>query len=135
VRKRVTGSGENQQMNYQPKTIRTFIGAKNYDESREFYRAIGFEEVVIDVTMCLFQVNENLGFYLQDYYVEDWANNSMIFLEVDDVEKCAEELLGKGLHDKYQYVRFTEIKQFEWGRELFMHDPSGILWHFCEFNE
>jgi catechol 2,3-dioxygenase-like lactoylglutathione lyase family enzyme len=135
VRKRVTGSGENQQMNYQPKTIRTFIGAKNYDESREFYRAIGFEEVVIDVTMCLFQVNENLGFYLQDYYVEDWANNSMIFLEVDDVEKCAEELLGKGLHDKYQYVRFTENKQFEWGRELFMHDPSGILWHFCEFNE
>lgn len=122
-------------MNYQPKTIRAFIGAKNYDESREFYRAIGFEEVVIDATMCLFKVDENLGFYLQDYYVEEWANNSMIFLEVDDVEKCAEELLGKGLHNKYKYVRFTEIKQFEWGRELFMHDPSGILWHFGEFNK
>jgi catechol 2,3-dioxygenase-like lactoylglutathione lyase family enzyme len=135
LRKRATGSGESQQMNYQPKTIRAFIGAKNYDESREFYRAIGFEEVVIDATMCLFKVNENLGFYLQDYYVEEWVNNSMIFLEVDDIEKCAEELLGKGLHDQYQYVRFTEIKQFEWGRELFMHDPSGVLWHFCGFNE
>ena len=34
-------------MNYQPKNIRTFIGAKNYDESREFYRALGFEEVIV----------------------------------------------------------------------------------------
>lgn len=122
-------------MNYQPKTIRTFIGAKNYNQSREFYRALGFEEVSIDEKMCLFKVNENLGFYLQDYYVKSWVNNSMVFLEVDDVDKCAEELLSKGLHDKYKYVRFTEIKQFDWGRELFMHDPSGVLWHFCEFNK
>lgn len=122
-------------MNYQSKTIRTFIGAKEYNKSREFYRALGFEEVVIDEKMCLFKVNENLGFYLQDYYVKAWVNNSMIFLEVDDIEKCAEELLSKGLHKKYKYVRFTDIKQFEWGRELFMHDPSGILWHFCEFNK
>ena len=121
-------------MNYQPKTIRTFIGAKNYKESREFYRALGFEEFIIDEKMCLFKVNEDLGFYLQDYYVKSWVNNSMIFVEVGNIEKCAEELLSKSLHHKYKYVRFTEIKQFDWGRELFMHDPSGVLWHFCEFN-
>ncbi len=122
-------------MNFQPRTIMPFIGATNYDESREFYRALGFEEVVLDEKMCLFKVNEALGFYLQDYYVKAWVNNSMIFLEVDDIERCAEELLGRGLQDQYKYVRFTEIKQFEWGRELFMHDPSGVLWHFCEFNK
>ena len=122
-------------MKFQPRTIRPFIGAKNYHESREFYRALGFEEVVLDEKMCLFKVNEALGFYLQDYYVKAWVNNSMIFLEVDDIERCAKELLGKGLQDQYKYVRFTEIKQFEWGRELFMHDPSGVLWHFCEFDK
>jgi hypothetical protein len=122
-------------MNYLPKTIRTFIGAKNYKESRAFYRDLEFEEVIINDKMCLFKVNEDLGFYLQDYFVEDWVNNSMIFLEVNDIEKCAEELLGKGLHDKYHDIRFSEIKQFGWGRELFMHDPSGVLWHFCEFNQ
>ena len=122
-------------MNYQPKAIRTFIGAKNYDESRAFYKALGFEEVVLDEKMCLFKVNEALGFYLQDAYVRKWVNNSMVFLEVDDIEKCAEELLAKKLHDKYKYVRFSEIKQFEWGRELFMHDPSGVLWHFGEFKK
>ena len=119
---------------YKAKSIRTFIGAKNYGESRQFYRELGFEEVEIGDNMCLFKVNENLGFYLQDAYVKNWVNNSMIFLEVDDLDKCEEELLAKGLDKKYKYVRFTEIRQFDWGRELFMHDPSGILWHFGQFN-
>ncbi|WP_373514363.1 VOC family protein [Persicitalea sp.] len=122
-------------MNYQPKAIRPFIGAKNFDESRDFYRALGFEESVIDSKMSLFKVNDNLGFYLQNAYVKDWVDNSMILLEVDDVEKCTAELLAKGLHEKYEKVRFSEIRNSEWGRELFMHDPSGVLWHFFEFKQ
>lgn len=117
------------------KAIRPFIGAKNYQESREFYKSIGFEEVVIGDKMCLFKVNENLGFYLQDFYVEDWIDNTMVFLEVDDIERCAEELSNKGLQGKFKGVRLTEIKQFDWGRELFMTDPSGVLWHFGEFTK
>ena len=70
---------------------------------------------------------------MQDYYVEEWVNNSMIFLEINDIEKCSEDLLSKGLQSKYNKVKLSEIKQFDWGRELFMHDPSGVLWHFCEF--
>ena len=101
-------------MRFQPVAIRPFIGANDYTESREFYRELGFQEVVLDEKMCLFKVNESLGFYLQNYYVKAWVNNSMIFLEVDDIERCAEELLSKGLQDKYKYVRFSEIKQFDW---------------------
>jgi len=116
-----------------PKSIRTFIGAKDYQKSRQFYNELGFTEFEIDAKMCYFEVNESLGFYLQDYYVKDWINNSMVFLEVDNVDECAKELLAKGLHEKYEHVRFTEIKDFDWGREMFMHDPSGVLWHFGEF--
>ncbi|QNF34150.1 glyoxalase [Adhaeribacter swui] len=122
-------------MNYTAKTIRTFIGAKDYNRSRAFYRDLDFEEVVIGDKMCLFRVNENLGFYLQDYDVADWIDNSMVFLEVDDIEKCAESLLHKNLQSKYPEVKFTEIKQFDWGRELFMTDPAGVLWHFGEFKK
>lgn len=121
-------------MNYQAKTIRTFIGAKNFEESREFYRAIGFEEVEIPGKMVLFKVNDSLGFYLQDYYVKKWVHNSMVFLEVDDIEACWEDLESRGLHHQYRYVRLSEIKQFDWGRECFLHDPSGVLWHFCQFD-
>ena len=92
-----------------------FIGANDGKVSRRFY--------------------SELGFWLQKYYHKGWVNNSMIFLEIPDVELWQRELLAKELHFKYKYVRFTEIKTFDWGRELFMHDPSGILWHFCELNK
>lgn len=121
-------------MDVKIKTIRPFIGAKNFNESRTFYQELGFEESIISPKMSLFKVNEELAFYLQDYYVKKWVNNSMVFLEVEDVDQCWEELNSKGLHNKYKYVRLTEIKEFDWGRECFMHDPSGILWHFCQFN-
>lgn len=120
-------------MKYKAKSIRTFIGAKNYEESRNFYRELGFAEIEIGEKMTLFKVNEQVCFYLQDYYVKKWVDNSMVFLEVDDVDKCWEDLHGRGLQNKYKNVRLTPIKELEWGRECFLHDPSGVLWHFGEF--
>ena len=113
-------------------SIRTFIGAIDFEESRAFYRDLGFEECIISNDMSFFKVN-GLGFYLQDYYVKDWVGNSMIFLEVDNVARYWDELQNLGLHTKYQSVRLTPIKEYDWGRECFMHDPSGVLWHFGEF--
>ena len=116
------------------RSIRTFIGAKDYDLSRKFYQELGFTESIIDEKMSYFRVNESLGFYLQRYYVKHWVNNSMVFLEVENLDSWYQELSTKGLQDRYKYVRFTEIKTFDWGREFFMHDPAGVLWHFGTFN-
>ena len=121
-------------MTFIAKNIRTFIGAKNYDESRAFYQELGFQEHPISDKMTLFKVNEDLGFYLQKYYVRRWVQNSMIFLEVDDVDQCYQDLEALGVHQRYKYARLTPIKKFEWGRECFLHDPSGVLWHFCQFD-
>jgi hypothetical protein len=70
---------------------------------------------------------------LQDAYVRDWIDNSMIFLEVEDVGRCWKELLALDLTTKYISVKLTPIREHDWGKECFMHDPSGILWHFGEF--
>jgi hypothetical protein len=120
-------------MKHSAKSIRAFIGAKNFEESRQFYRDVGFEETVLFKNMSLFRVSDSLGFYLQDAYVKDWIDNSMIFLEVDDVDRYWNELQSLELDKKYKKVRLTSIKKYDWGRECFMHDPSGILWHFGEF--
>lgn len=120
-------------MNYTAKSIRAFIGAKNFQESRKFYKDLGFEEVIIDQSMSLFKVNEKLAFYLQNAYVKDWVDNSMLFLEVNNLEEWEKDLLKRRLPEKYKNVRVSEIKVEYWGKELFMHDPSGILWHFGEF--
>ena len=113
-------------------SIRPFIGAKDYELSRNFYRDLGFEEVVLSDDMSLFKTDKT-GFYLQNAYVKDWIDNSMIFLEIDNVDQYWKELLALNLTTKYQGVRLTPVRQYDWGRECFMHDPSGILWHFGQF--
>lgn len=122
-------------MTYQTNSIRTFIGAKNYDESRAFYQALGFTEVTLGTTMSYFKVSDRLGFYLQNAYVKDWVDNSMVFLEVENLDDCARDLRERNLMDKFRTVRLSAIKEEEWGRELFLHDPSGVLWHFGEFKK
>ena len=119
-------------MEHKAKSIRPFIGAKDFELSRSFYRDLGFEEVVLSDDMCLLKVDQ-LGFYLQSGYIKDWIDNSMIFLEVDDVERYWKELSALGLVSKYKGVRLTPIREYDWGRECFLHDPSGILWHFGQF--
>ncbi len=121
-------------MKHKAISIRPFIGAKDYELSRSFYRDLGFEESILTADMSYFKT-EGIGFYLQNAYVKDWIDNTMIFLEVDDVDRYWSELSILDLTAKYEGVRLTPIRDYEWGRECFLHDPSGILWHFGEFNK
>jgi len=120
-------------MDHKAKSIRPFIGAENFEVSRSFYRDLGFEEKVLFPNMSLFRSCE-LGFYLQDGYVKDWIDNLMVFMEVDDVDRFWNELVALNLPSKYKGVRLTPVKSYDWGRECFVHDPSGVLWHFGEFS-
>ena len=119
-------------MEHKAKSIRPFIGAKDFELSRSFYRDLGFEEKVLAHNMSLFKTG-GLGFYLQDAYVPDWIDNTMIFVEVEDVNRFWKALLTLNLTTKYQSVKVTSIREYDWGKECFVHDPAGILWHFGEF--
>jgi len=113
-------------------SIRPFIGAKDFEISRNFYRDLGFEELLIEPKLCLFKSGE-LAFYLQDYYSKEWVENTMIFMEVESVNEFYKELLALDLPEKYKEVRLVPIRVEQWGSECFLHDPSGVLWHFGEF--
>ena len=119
-------------MNQKALSIRPFIGAKDFEVSRSFYRDLGFQESILTHNLSYFK-SQGLGFYLQDAYVQDWIDNSMVFLEVDNIDRYWKELLALDLATKYKNVKLTSIRDYDWGRECFMHDPSGILWHFGEF--
>lgn len=119
-------------INQETKSLRTFIGAKDYETSRSFYRDLGFEEKVISEKMSLFTI-DRLSFYLQDYYVKDWIENSMVLLEVGDVDKYWSFLQQLELQDKYTGIKLFPIQENDWGKECLLVDPSGVLWHFAEF--
>ena len=119
-------------MDYQIKSIRPFIGAKNYELSRNFYSDLGFKENILSAEMSYFDMN-GFGFYLQSAYVKDWVDNTMIFMELDDVKIFWDKLLELELTSKYKNIKLVPIRELDWGKECFLHDPSGILWHFGEF--
>ncbi len=121
-------------MQHKAISIRPFIGAENFEVSRSFYRDLGFEETVLSPGMSVFKTG-TLAFYLQNAYVKDWIDNTMIFMEVDDVDRYWKELLTLDLPSKYKTARLTPIKKYDWGKECFLHDPSGILWHFGAFTK
>jgi catechol 2,3-dioxygenase-like lactoylglutathione lyase family enzyme len=121
-------------MQHKAVSIRPFIGSENFAISRSFYRDLGFEEIILSNDMSLFKTG-TLGFYLQNGYVKDWVDNTMIFLEVDDVDKFWKELVALDLPSKYAKAKVTPVRNEDWGRECFVHDPSGILWHFGEFSK
>ena len=119
-------------MKHKAISIRPFIGAKDYELSRSFYRDLGFEEIILTDDLSLFKA-EDIGFYLQNAYVKDWIDNTMVFVEVDDVDRYWNELSALDLPARYPGVKLVPIRSHDWGRECFLHDPCGILWHFGEF--
>ena len=119
--------------NQHAKSLRAFVGAKDFEVSKSFYQDLGFSERIISEKMSLFEV-DGLSFYLQDYYVKEWAENLMLLLEVEDVEKYWAFLQQLELDKKYEGIRLIPIQKNDWGKECMLIDPSGILWHFAQFN-
>jgi hypothetical protein len=113
------------------RSVRPFIGATHFDTSRQFYRDLGFQESLVAPNLSYFHVEE-FGFYLQDAYVKDWVDNTMVFMEVYQLDRHWEEMHALNLPAHYPGVRLSSIKSFDWGRECYLHDPSGILWHIGE---
>ena len=121
-------------MEQKARSIRPFIGAQNFELSRSFYQDLGFKESILTHNLSYFNT-QGLGFYLQDASVKDWIDNTMVFMEVEDVGQYCNELLALDLTTKYKNVRLTPIRKLDWGSECFLHDPSGILWHFGQFSK
>ena len=65
--------------------LRTFLPAKDFAKSREFYGVLGFEQVWSSDKLALFKLGR-VSFFVQDYFVKDWAENMMLDLRVGDVQ-------------------------------------------------
>ena len=94
---------------------------------------MGFGESRISDGMSLFTLDA-ASFYLQDAFVKDWVDNTMLFLEVDDLDDHHAAIRKLDLPTRFSSVRVSAIKEEPRGREYFVHDPSGILWHVGSFN-
>nr|WP_041420267.1 VOC family protein [Shewanella violacea] len=109
--------------------IRVFIPSKDYEVSKSFYQALGFEMDHVTDDLSLFQNGES-SFFLQKFYNEDLAKNLMLQLSVVDINDAFETISNLDGFD----IKYQPIKSEPWGQVVYLWGPSGELWHVTEFS-
>jgi len=111
--------------------IRPFLPTKDFDLSREFYEALGFEKV-LDGEVAIFNSGKG-GFILQRYYQKEWAENFMMQLMVDDLNLWWEHINSLDLPGRFGVPPPKEPAMQPWGlRVAYLVDPCGVLWHVSQ---
>jgi len=71
------------------------------------------------------------SFLLQDYYVEQWANNCVVHVLVSDVDRWWNQIRGLDVASRYE-IKATAPRLENWGKVAGITDPSGVLWLIIE---
>lgn len=119
--------------NLQIKNVMAFVPAKDFQLSSRFYEDIGFTKAAGTEKSAKY-VMQGYGFWLQDYYVDAWAENSMLCLYVEDIHAWAQHLEALDLTASYGNTArvLAAPHQQEGGVMMQFCDPAGVLWHVRE---
>ena len=110
------------------KAMRPMVPAKDFEISKRFYLELGFRPQTLADRL----VEMHLGAYsfiLQDHYVEEWANNFVMHVLVDDLDHWWKHICALDLTSRYS-VKVGPPKRESWGMVAGLRDPSGVLWRF-----
>ena len=111
--------------------VRPFMPAKDFELSKRFYEALGFEKV-FDGEVAIFNAGPG-GFILQNYYQKDWAGNFMMQLVVDDLDAWWSHIESLELAKHFGVPTPKPPAMQPWGlRVAYVVDPSGVLWHVAQ---
>ena len=113
---------------------RAFLPTQDFDLSRRFYEALGFEKV-LDGEVAIFNAGSG-GFILQRYYQPDWASNTMMQLMVDDLDAWWARIEALDLAAQFGVQAPRPPALQPWGlRTAYVFDPAGVLWHVAQRRE
>ena len=111
--------------------LRPFVPTQDFNVSRTFYEALGFEKV-FDGEVAIFNAGSG-GFILQRYYQKDWAENSMIQLVVDNLDAWWSHIQTLELAKTFGVQAPRPPVMQPWGiRVAYVYDPCGVLWHITQ---
>ena len=111
--------------------MRPFVPTKDFELSKQFYEALGFEKV-LDGEVAIFNVASG-GFILQRYYQKEWAENFMMQLLVDDLDRWWSHLQTLDVVTRFGVQAPKPPTMQPWGlRTAYVYDPAGVLWHVAQ---
>ncbi|MCL4870832.1 MAG: hypothetical protein KJ063_17885 [Anaerolineae bacterium] len=112
-------------------SLKPYVPAKDFELSKRFYTALGFTLSEGWGGTTDFSLNGH-AFRLQDYYVQDWANNFMFVIGIEDVKawhQRAVELLNSSM---FPGMRVKAPEPVDDSLVLHVWDPTGVLLIFVQ---
>jgi catechol 2,3-dioxygenase-like lactoylglutathione lyase family enzyme len=115
--------------------IRAFIPARDFELSKRFYRALGWETVDVGPGLALVTVADRQSFYVQDYYLKEFADNSMLHITVESAPDWHAHVVAALEGGGFGGARVLAPARQPYGATVvFVHDPTGVLIHLCQWD-
>lgn len=112
--------------------LKVFVPAKDYSVSSQFYQDLGFELAWQNDEVQEMRAGD-YSFFLQNYYQQEWADNFMLQLMVEDLDLWWQVIVEQKLTVRYAGVKAKAPQDYPWGlREIHLIDPAGVLWHIAQ---
>jgi len=119
-------------MNLVSSDVKPFIGSKNFDESRDFYVAMGWKVNFDAGDLAELELGGH-RFYLQKYYQRKWCQNSMLHITVEDARSWYDHAVRVLEKRSYGAAKVREPSLQSYGALVtFVWDPVGVLLHFAQ---
>lgn len=113
------------------RATRQMVPAKDFVISKQFYSDLGFQSKMLTDGLAEMTLG-TCSFLLQNHYVRDWADNSVIHLYVSDIQPWWHRIVAADLEARYG-VKTQAPHRADWGATVaHMIDPAGVLWWIHE---
>ena len=113
--------------------VKVFVPAKDFSLSKSFYQALGWELKWEEENgrLAILELADN-RFYLQNFYVKEWAHNFMLHISVEDVQACYEQAQELLIQGQFPGMRVVPPKDEGYAMVCYVWDPCGVLLHFAQ---
>ncbi len=113
------------------RSLEPFVpSGQDFEKSKALFADLGFN-ITWEAGGYAGLEKDGCSFILQHCEEKAFAENFMLTVKVDDVVAFRNELLEKGLAEKYG-IRIGAVTQQPYGKEVNMTDIAGVCWHFVE---
>lgn len=115
--------------------LRPFIPARDFAQSKRFYAALGWQTQDVGPGLALVTLGDAQHFYIQDYWVKEVAENSMLHVTVGDAAAWHAHVASVLRDGDFPGARVQPPARQPYGASVvFVHDPTGVLLHLCQWD-
>lgn len=118
-------------MNLAAVEIKAFVPSRDFERSKQFYLALGFEIPWASEDLAYCRCGDT-SFLLQAFYEPAHASNFQMHLLVENVDDWHAHVRSSGIGDLFG-VAVGEPENRPWAmRDFTLFDPSGVLWRIAQ---